>query len=153
VSRSAWTEFVRKRPGGVRVPPVVTERVGGKFGNRVTVVDGLKFSSRLEADRYRELAKLVQWGQVKYFVRQVPFDVAPGVVYRADFLVVWNRIGKPLEIVEIEDTKGYLTATSRTKIAVVQARYGIPIKILRRGDVSRCPKSQLSVPPIADSMP
>lgn len=109
----------------------------GRHGNHSTFVDGYRFASKLEADRYRELVLLRSGGAVRWFLRQVPFDVAPGVVYRCDFLVVWNLSGTAEDSVTIEDTKGHLTQTSRTKIAVVQERYGIRIRILTRADVRR----------------
>src|SRR5882762_755454 len=61
-----------------------------KYRNRVTEVDGIRFASQLEADRYKELKLLKASGKVAWFIRQVPFDVSPGVVYRADFLVIWR---------------------------------------------------------------
>ncbi len=137
MTRSAWTAYARRRGGAADLPPVLSERVGGKFANRATVCNGIRFDSKLEADRYRELVQLVQWGQVRYFLRQVPFDVAPRVVYRADFLVVWNRSGSADDVVTIEDTKGVMTQTSRVKIAVVEKTYGVRVTILRRADVSR----------------
>jgi len=109
----------------------------GRHGERTTIVDGIKFRSKLEADRYRELKLLRAGGQVKWFLRQVPFDVSVGVVYRLDFLVCWNRSGIADEVLTYEETKGHLTDASRIKIGVVQERYGITINILRRADVSR----------------
>lgn len=127
--RKLWTAAL----GGGRGSSAGT----GRHGNKITTVDGYRFASRLEADRYRELVLLRHAGQIRWFLRQVPFDVAPGVVYRCDFLVMWNRTGTAEDTVTIEDTKGHLTATSRTKIAVVQERYGITVRILTRADVSR----------------
>ena len=110
-----------------------------RLGNaaRPTVVDGIRFASRLEADRYRELKLLQLAGQVAYTVRQVPFVVATGVVYRLDFLVVWNRTGTHREVVTHEDCKGHLTEVSKIKIRAVEDRYGIKIQLLTRKDVSR----------------
>jgi hypothetical protein len=104
---------------------------------RVTIVDGIRFASKLEADRYRELKLLQLAGDVLYTLRQVPFVAATGKVYRLDFMIIWNRSGAPEEVVTYEDTKGRLTEVSALKIAAVQDRYGIKIKLLRRGDVSR----------------
>lgn len=104
---------------------------------RATFVDGIRFASKLEADRYRELKLLQLAGDVLYTLRQVPFVVATGKVYRLDFLVVWNRSGTPAEVISYEDTKGRLTEVSSLKIAAVQDRYGIKITLLRRKDVSR----------------
>lgn len=109
----------------------------GRHGERTTIVDGIKFRSKLEADRYRELKNLRRAGEVKWFLRQVPFDVSVGVVYRLDFLVCWNRSGTADEVLTYEETKGHLTDASRIKIGVVQERYAIKINILRRADVSR----------------
>jgi hypothetical protein len=109
----------------------------GRHGERTTIVDGIKFRSKLEADRYRELKNLRRAGEVKWFLRQVPFDVSVSVVYRLDFLVCWNRSGIADETLTYEETKGHLTDASRIKIGVVQERYAIKIKILRRADVSR----------------
>lgn len=109
----------------------------GRHGERTTIVDGIKFRSKLEADRYRELKNLQRAGLVKWFLRQVPFDVSVGVIYRLDFLACWNRPGIADEALTYEETKGWLTEGSRIKIGVVQERYGIKIKILRRADVSR----------------
>jgi Protein of unknown function (DUF1064) len=111
---------------------------------RATYVDGIRFASRLEADRYRELKLLQLAGDVVLFLRQVPFDVATGVVYRLDFLVVWNPYSNAMANVKtdevrltFEDTKGRLTEVSRIKIRSVEDRYGITIKLLTREDVRR----------------
>ena len=129
-SRKMWTAAIKSQGSAPRAGV-------GRHGNHATTVNGYRFASKLEADRYRELVLLRLAGQVLWFIRQVPFDVAPGVVYRCDFLVMWNRTGTAEEPVTIEDTKGHLTDLSRTKIAVVEERYGIRVRILTRADVSR----------------
>lgn len=135
--RHLWEDHVTRlsRPPS----PGFAGRRPSKYGNRENFVDGIRFSSRLEADRYVELCLLTASGQVLWFLRQVPFDVAPGVKYRADYLVVWNRSGSASEAVTVEDTKGMMTSASRVKIAVVEQRYGIRIRLLRRADVGRRP--------------
>lgn len=136
--RNAWTDIARQQAAATVGKAFRDARSGlGHHGNRVTVVDGIKFQSKLEADRYRELVMLRRAGEVLYFLRQVPFDVATGVVYRADFVVMWNRTGSPRENVTVEDTKGHLTDVARVKMAAVQDRYGITIRVLRRADVRR----------------
>ena len=134
MSRNRWTKFVdalrRKSP---------TDRMGA----RATIVDGIRFRSKLEADRYRELVLLQKAGEVKYLLRQVPFDIAPSngriIQYRADFVIVWNAgaLDPAGEVVTVEDTKGFMTDTARVKIAAVEQRYGIKVTILHRGDVRR----------------
>jgi len=126
--RADWTEAVQR---------FATAKKPGKYRSEPVQVEGIRFDSKLEADRYRELKLLRQSGEVLYFLRQVPFDAATRVVYRADFLVVWNRMGTAGENVTVEDCKGFVTPTARVKIAAVQDRYGIKIQILTRKEVRR----------------
>jgi hypothetical protein len=149
--RRAWTDLAersrqaalvsqapaRARPDPVQALQLLAGSKPTKHGNTRTEVNGYTFASRLEADRYRELVVLRQSGQVAWFIRQVPFDVAPGVVYRADFLVVCNLDGSARQEVHVEETKGHLTDTARVKLRVVEERYGIQIRILTRKDVHR----------------
>lgn len=135
-TRAAWAALAQIRSaaaprGGFG------ERAAGKYRNRVCYVDGIRFGSHLEADRYCELTMLKAAGAVLWFTRQVPFDVAPGVVYRCDFLVAWNRSGLPGECLTVEDTKGHMTQTSRVKLAVVEQRHNLTVTLLRRDQVSR----------------
>jgi uncharacterized protein DUF1064 len=135
-NRAAWAALAQDRTGA-RAPPGRFGERPGRHGNRITYVDGIRFTSRLEADRYCELKILKAGGEVLWFTRQVTFDIAPGVVYRCDFLVAWNRSGLPGTCMSIEDTKGHMTQTSRVKIAAVQQRHGIAITLLRREQVGR----------------
>jgi len=132
--RAAWTDFAT---GQAAAP---------KYGARATVRDGIRFASRLEADRYSELKWLQREGAVRFFLRQVPFDVAEGVRWRADFVVFWKATGgffsdappfapQVPACVTIEDTKGHLTDASRVRIKVVEGRYNLRVRILRRADV------------------
>lgn len=81
-----------------------------KFGNVKTVVDGIKFDSKLEARRYQALKILEKIGEISNLVLQEPFIVIPkqkgerATVYKADFSYQdfeGNKI--------VEDTKGIKT--------------------------------------------
>lgn len=151
--RAAWEALVNRdkaaRPTSARDVIAGQDRPGwleasSKFGNKATTRDGIRFHSKLEADRYSELKLLQHAGRVSFFLRQVPFHVAPGVVWRADFVVFSPAAGMPpsheplfLAGVTVEDTKGVLTAEARVKIKTVEDRYGIRVRILKRGDVQR----------------
>lgn len=134
--RLAWAKYHAKTaPKSYAIPQ-------SKYRNKAQYVDGLRFDSKLEADRYLELKALQASGEVAWFLRQVPFQVARGVIYRGDFLVVWytgqsNAYGKEIHYVEIEDCKGFMTAVSRVKIRTVEDKYGIKIRILKRADVRK----------------
>lgn len=89
--------------------------------------DGKRFDSKLERDYYRQL--LLRWeaGDVRWFVRQVPFELEGGVIYRADFLEV--LAGGDVDVV---DTTGVMTPAKANKLKQVKARYGIDVRIVRK---------------------
>lgn len=84
---------------------------------------GIKFQSKKEAKYFRELQARVFAGEVKYFLRQVPFELVGGVKYRVDFMEVWNDGS-----IHWIDVKGFKTQTYRMKRRMVEASY--PVKII-----------------------
>ena len=115
-------------------------REGAKYGNRFTYVDGIRFASKREAERYRELTLLLAAGEITNLELQVRYPLvvhrvgaelgrgAPlaGVVighYVADFTYA-DRDG----IGHVEDAKGYRTALYKLKKRMVEAIYGILVE-------------------------
>ena len=98
-----------------------------KYGNKKTVVDGITFDSIAESIYYQNLKILVSTGFVKYFLRQVQFDLPGGVKYKCDFKVAWK--GGAIEYV---DVKGHVTAMFKLKKKQVEAIYPIKIKCVKR---------------------
>ena len=100
-------------------------------------MDGVTFDSQSELTRYLEL-KAMRGGRVKWFIRQPIFDLC-GVVYRADFLIVWRGTGGE-EYVGVEEVKGKFTGRFRQEAlrrwkrnaAQVQELYGIEIQLVER---------------------
>lgn len=98
-----------------------------KYGNRKTVIDGIKFDSKLEADRYCELKLLLRAGKITDLKLQPSFELIPsfrkngvtyrGIYYKADFSYKLN--GKTI----IEDTKGYRTDVFIIKKKLFEYRY------------------------------
>jgi hypothetical protein len=129
--RLAWAKHLRTQsaPKSYAMPT--------KYRNKITICDGLRFDSRLEADRYLELKALQASGEVAYFLRQVPLHIATGVKLVVDFMVVRHDCVCGGVVISWEDTKGYMTSTARTKIAVAQDKYRIKIRILKRADVRK----------------
>lgn len=84
-----------------------------KYGNRKTVVNGIRFDSRKEADRWQQLLLLERAGKLSDLQRQVKFELIPAqringkcveraVSYIADF-VYRDEHGRMV----VEDVKGY----------------------------------------------
>ena len=93
-----------------------------KFRAIPTELDGIKFASRKEARRYRELRLLEKSGELLFFLRQVPFHLPANVKYVCDFLCFWKD-----ETVTIEDVKGIKTPLYILKKKQVEATYPVSI--------------------------
>lgn len=99
-----------------------------KYRNVRTVVDGISFDSRAEANRYCELKNLMKAGIVNLFIRQPRFLLQEGyekdgewfgkLEYVADFLVCYHD-GRA----EIEDVKGKKTRTYIDKRKLFERKY------------------------------
>ena len=79
----------------------VLDRKRPKFNNKPQVVDGIRFDSIKEANRYAELKALRKCGQVVRFLIHPKFHFEAGLTYTADFLVFWSTGD-----VTVEDVKG-----------------------------------------------
>lgn len=105
-----------------------------KYHNIPTVVDGIRFDSKKEAARYRELLLMQRAGRISNLQRQVYYLLKPtqrdanGQVlfrklgYTADF--VYLRNGKLV----VEDVKGVRTPLYKWKRAEMFEKYGILVK-------------------------
>ena len=139
-----WTEqelaaHVGKRTSLKRVsvttpqkPAAVKRREGRVKGAQPTEVDGLKFPSKREAARYKELQLLKKAESIRRLRRQVMFPlVTKGVPvfphgYVADF--VYEELLNGAWIFTVEDCKGFETEVFRVKERLMKAIYGIEIK-------------------------
>lgn len=98
-----------------------------KYRNTAIVENGERYDSKLEMRCARWLNLRKGAGEVAWYVRQIPFRLEGGLIYRADFLAVLNTGG-----VEVIDAKGYDTRVSCNKRKQVKARYGVEV-ILWKG--------------------
>jgi hypothetical protein len=93
-----------------------------KFHAIPTEYDGIKFASKKEAKRYKELLLLKKAGDILFFLRQVPFHLPGNVKYLCDFVIFWAN-GE----VTFEDVKGIKTPMYILKKKQVEALYPINI--------------------------
>lgn len=105
-----------------------------KYRSKKTVVDGQKFDSKKEANRYQELLLMEKAGVIKNLSRQVKFVLIPSqrdengkVVerecsYKADF-----TYEEGIKTV-VEDVKGYRTKEYIIKRKLMLYQYGIRIR-------------------------
>lgn len=107
-------------------------RGGSKYHAKKTVVDGITFDSRREADRYLVLKCMEEDGTIEDLRRQVRYELVPAfdvdgkhyrpVFYVADFVYVED--GKTV----VEDVKGLRTDVYKLKSKLFARRYGMSIK-------------------------
>lgn len=105
-----------------------------KYHNKKIIVDGIKFDSKKEANRYSELKLLERAKEITELKLQVPFELLSsyeingkkvrGISYIADFVYIDIRTGKYV----VEDTKGYRTEVYKIKKKMFEQKYGIEIK-------------------------
>lgn len=95
-----------------------------KYRNVPVTVDGQRFDSKLEAKYYQNLRVRKFAGEVKWFLRQVRFDLPGGIIYRCDY----EEMLSTGEIV-FTDCKGALTDVSRIKLKQVEVLYGIKVSL------------------------
>lgn len=107
------------------------ERAGSnnKYHARAVTLDGIRFASQLEANRYLELQLLARAGEIVDLELQPRFPlVVNGVqvaTYIADFRYTDPTKNPP---VIVEDTKGMKTPVYRIKKKLVKALYGVEIQ-------------------------
>ncbi len=98
-----------------------------KYNAVKTVVDGITFDSKAEANRYRELQVAQRAGEVRWFTRQPSFILPGNIRYRPDFLVMdkhWRM--------HVEDVKGFETPAFKLKKKLWGSTFpGLPLWIIR----------------------
>ena len=106
-----------------------------KYGNMKTTLNGVKFDSQKEAQRYATLRLLERAGRITNLQRQVKFVLIPAqrdergkllereCSYVADFVYFDCALGKRV----VEDTKGFRTDTFKLKKKMMLWFHGVQI--------------------------
>jgi hypothetical protein len=119
------------------------EKKKSKYGNKKVVIDGIKFDSQKEGNRYIELKQKERLGLIFDLKLQVKYELQPSyklngktirsINYLADFVyreTIKNEEGtRELKYKTIvEDTKGYRTDVYKLKKKLFEYKYGIEIE-------------------------
>jgi len=97
-----------------------------KYHAKTTEFDGIKFSSKLEARWYSIIKDMQELKEILFFLRQVPFHLPGGVIYRADFMLFFTD-----GHIEIWECKGFDTPEWKIKKKIVEDIYPIEIKVVK----------------------
>lgn len=105
------------------------KRYPSKYNSSKVEVDGIKFASKLEAKRYRELKQMEEEGKIRDLILQREFVLIPsfkknGKTYRktsyfADFCYFDKETSKYM----VEDTKGFKTEVYKLKKKLFEEKY------------------------------
>ncbi len=93
-----------------------------KYRANKTSIDGHTFDSKKEADYYCELKLKLQAKEINGFCLQPTFMLAPGLKYKADF-IVFNTDNS----YDVIDVKGIRTKEYITKKKVFEDKYNMKI--------------------------
>ena len=120
-----YKEFVKKKKG---LPVEPQSQRKSKYNNQKTMVDGIEFDSKKEADYYIHLKLLKKAGEIKDIGLQQRFVLQPGfkkngvkyqpITYIADF-VITNNDGTT----EVVDVKGVETQVFKIKKKLFEYMY------------------------------
>lgn len=132
-TKEQYQEYLAKKKG----IPLDKPNRRSKYGNQKTVVDGIEFDSKKEAEYYCQLKLLKKAGEIKDIGLQPRFELQPafeknGVKYRpityiADF-VITNNDGTT----EIVDVKGVETQVFKIKQKLFEYMYpDLSLKVIK----------------------
>lgn len=93
-----------------------------KYRSYKTSVDGHTFDSLKEANYYNELKLRLKANDIKGFCLQPTFILAPGLKYKADFIVFHND-----GTYDIIDVKGYKTKEYIAKKKVLEDKFQLKL--------------------------
>ena len=110
------------------------KRIKNKFGNKKTVIDGIKFDSKKESEYYLKYKALLDSGVIAKLELQVPFKYEIQYLanekvhktvgrYIADFVITYHSGD-----FEVVDAKGFKTPEYKRKKKIIKKLYGIEIK-------------------------
>ena len=116
-----------------------------KYHNTKTVADGIKFDSRLEAERYAQLKILERAGVIRDLELQPEYELIPSfkkdgktwrrTVYKADFRYILAE-GDRIIIEDVKGSTAVITDVFRLKQKLFEYRYPeLTIKIVTRRDM------------------
>lgn len=89
--------------------------------NKISI-DGHTFDSQKEADYYCELKLRLQGNEINGFCLQPTFILAPGLKYKADF-IIFNKDNST----EVIDVKGFKTKEYIAKKKVFEDKFNLKI--------------------------
>lgn len=126
-----WTEEEYQDFLNKKSPGITKTKKKSKYSNIKTVVDGIKFDSKKEADYYCQLKLLKRAGEIKDFGLQQRYELQPtfkkngtthkSITYVADFVVVKND--GTTDVIDVKAAKNFKTDVYKIKKKLFEYKY------------------------------
>ena len=113
------------------MPPSLIFRKRNKFGAVATVVDGIRFDSKREAQYWGTLRMRERLGEIKDLQRQVKFGLTVNGQHVADYKADFTYFDVARECRIVADVKGHETPEFKLKSKLMKACHGITIEIVK----------------------
>lgn len=107
------------------------EKKKSKYGNKKVVIEGIKFDSQKEGNRYKELKLMEKSGIISDLRLQVKFELQPsyklngktirGISYIADFVYVTKENEEVVE--DVKPSKNFQTEVYKIKKKIFMYKY------------------------------
>lgn len=98
-----------------------------KYNAKATVVDGIKFPSRREANRYGELKLLERAGEIAQLEMQIRFPLKIDGFLVATYVLDFRYYDNVKNEIIHEECKGFKTDVYQIKKKLMRAIYGIEL--------------------------
>ena len=122
-NRKLWTSLLSENPAEKR-------RAKNKFAAKKEFIDGYKFDSGAEAQRYRELVLMKKAKVITQLVVHPSFSIDIGPLHVCTVIADFKYMDCNIGLVA-EDVKGHDTALSSLKRKLVEACHGIKIVVVK----------------------
>ncbi len=112
-----------RKPMQQAVANVQPVKKRSKYNATPTTFNGVVYHSKKEAIFAHKLDLMLKAGEIDYILRQVPFPLGGGVIYRADFMTLtkltqehhWNMV--------VYEVKGMWTPSAKLKMRLFKSIY------------------------------
>jgi hypothetical protein len=100
-----------------------------KYGAKPTTIDGIRFASKREAERYCQLKLELKCGSVKNLILQPKFVIYIDSIKICTVILDFQYQHGDLMV--YEDVKGFDTPISKLKRRMVEAAYKIKVTVVK----------------------
>ena len=113
------------------------QKRGNKYGAKPVVIDGIRFDSTAEGNRYAELKLMEEHGAIRGLVLQPRYNLYVNEQKVGDYVGDFYYWDNERNVPVLEDVKGVKTPVYRLKKRIMKAQYGIEIVEVRGQHVLR----------------